>query len=127
MQHYAYQTRNRNVIKVFGRGLRISPKSSIIVCRAVTGLSLPRAQQLVDGMVAGTHDLKGKFYTNIAKEMSSLLKSANANAESKGLDPGRLMVHASTHQSFAFQTPRRFKQRGRQKKIAHVQLVLEQR
>lgn len=127
MQRYVLNPKPEKSVRVYGRGLRISAKSSAVVCKALTGKSLPKAQELVDSLLARKASLDGKYYTNIAKELSSLLKTAEANAEFKGLPPERLFLNASAHEGFTFRTPRRFKLRGRKKKIAHIQLVFQQR
>lgn len=125
--NYTLNPRPEKSIRVFGRGLRISAKSSAKVCKAITGLSLPKAQVLTSQLVEKKKSIGGKHYTNIATELHSLLKSAEANTEFKGMIPDRMFVHASAHESFTFQTPRRFKQRGRKRKISNIQLVLQQR
>jgi ribosomal protein L22 len=127
MHKYVMNPRPEKSVKVFGRGLRISLKSSVRVCRAITGLSLPRGRKLVEDLMSGKRSLDGKYYTNVAREISALLRLAEANSEFKGLDPSRMFIHASSHKGFTFQTPRRFKHRGKTRKITHIQLILEQR
>ncbi|MBL7160372.1 MAG: hypothetical protein ISS93_00780 [Candidatus Aenigmarchaeota archaeon] len=127
MQKYVKNPKPEKSVRVFGRGLRISSKSSAIVCKVLTGKSLPKGQSLLEGLISRKQNLSGKYYTNVVEELSNLLKIAEANAEFKGLSPERMFIHASAHQGFTFQTPRRFKLRGRQRKISHIQLILEQR
>lgn len=127
MNRYAYQPKSKNAVKVYGSGLRISSKSGALVCREVTGMSLPKAQQFTTGLVSKKRNLKGKYYTAVATSLSDLLKQAEASTEAKGFDPERMIVHASAHEGFTFRTPRRFKLRARKRKIAHLQLVLEQK
>jgi len=127
MNKYAYKPKTKKSVKVYGNGLRVSTKSSVTICKAVTGMSLPKAQKLTENLVEKKTSLGGKYYTGVASEMTSLLKRAEANTEFKGLEPERMIVHASAHKGFSFRTPRRFKLRGRKRKITHIQLVLEQK
>ena len=127
MQRYALEPKTEKSVKVFGRGLRISTKNSVIMCRAITGMILPKAQSLVENLLTRQQSLDGKYYTNVCKELLPLLKLAESNSEFKGLDPSRMFIHASAHEGFTFHTPRRFKRRGRKKKVTHLQLVLQKR
>jgi ribosomal protein L22 len=90
-------------------------------------MNLEKAKNLLANLVSEKHSLDGKYYTNASKEILSLLKSAESNAETKGLDTARLQVHASSHQGFRFMRPRRLKMRRTMKKISNVQVVLVER
>lgn len=123
-------TRNPNPkksVRVYGRNLRISTKDSTVVCRAVSSTSAAKAMNLLLNLAAEKVSLDGKYYTKSVGEMIVLLKLAESNAEAKGLDPERMLVHASAHQGFTYQTPRRFKLARRQGKMTNLQIVLEER
>jgi ribosomal protein L22 len=75
-------------------------------------------------MLSQTRDIDGRYYTNAATEILMLLKSAENNAEVKGLAAERLVVSASAHQGFTMFRPRRFKNRRQRRKVTHVQVVL---
>lgn len=125
MQRYAYQPKSSKAVRVAGNGLRISAKSAAVICRALTGMSLPKARLLADGLRDERRSLGGKFYTKTAAEIATLLEQAEKNAEFQSLAPERLIVHASAHEGFTFYTPRRFKLRRKMRKVAHVQVVCE--
>jgi large subunit ribosomal protein L22 len=127
MHRYAFNPDQKKSARVYGRGLNVSHKSSQILCRKITGMGLEKAKGLMEGLVSQKRSLDGKYYTNASREILSLLKSAESNAESKGLDTARLQVHASSHQGFRFMRPRRLKMRRTMKKIANVQMVLVER
>ena len=127
MHKYVLNPKPGKSVKVFGRALRVSTKSSVKVCSAITGKSLLKGKLFVENLVSQKHSLDGKYYTKSAKEIAGLLQSAEANAEFKGLDPTKMFIHASAHQGFTFMTPRRFKLRGRSRKVTHIQLILQQR
>lgn len=127
MLKYAQNPKPGNSVKVYGRNLRISRKSSAIVCRVLTGFNLDKGKRLLENLIAQKESLDGKYYTNVAKELSLLLRQAESNAEFKGLDTSRLFIHASAHKGFTFWRPRRFKLRRRKRKMTNIQLVLEQR
>jgi len=127
MHKYALKAKTVKSVKVYGRGLRVSAKDSSAICKEISGISLPKGKTLVEGLSSKKTSLGGKYYTNAANEISNLLKSAEASAEFKGLSPERMFIHASAHRGFTFMTPRRFKQRGKRRRVTHIQLVLEQR
>ena len=124
---YAHNPKPEKSVKVYGRGIAVSTKYSVLVCRKITGMSLGKAKNLLAGLASETLDLDGKYYTTISKEMLSLLNSAESNAEFKGLDPTRLTIHASAHKAFSYFRPRGMKRRREKKKMTNLQVVLEQR
>ena len=123
-------TRNPNPkksVKVYGRNLRISTKSSVNVCRAMSNTSAAKAMKLLQNLASQRVSLDGKYYTKPVGELLDLLKLAENNAEAKGLDPEKMVVFASAHQGFTYQTPRRFKLARRTAKMTNLQIVLEER
>lgn len=127
MNRYAYNPDEKKSARVFGRGLRISQKSSRTVCTRITGMTLDKGRRLLMNMLIQKESISGKYYTNITKEMLNLLRSAESNAESKGLEPSRLRIHASAHAGFRFYRPRGWKRRGERRKVCNIQMVLEER
>jgi large subunit ribosomal protein L22 len=113
-------------VKVYGRGLRVSRKNSTQVCREISGKPLLKALSLVQRLIDCKQSLDGKYYTNSSKEILNLLKSAQANAEFKGLEAERMVVMASAHQGFRFFRPRRFKMRRQRRKVTNIQVVLQE-
>ena len=124
---YAYNPKPEKSVKVYGRGLRISRRSSVTVCRALSGRNLEKGKLLLSGLLTEKQSLRGKYYTNVAKELDRLLTSAANNAEAKGLDPSKLFIHISAHKGFSFRRARRFKMRGERRKVTNIQVVLEER
>ena len=102
MFRYAFNPREEKSVRAYGRSLRVSGKSSQVLCSRINGQTLLRGRRLLNDLVAGRRSLNGKYYTNAANEILELLGSAQANAEAKGLDPEKLSIHASAHQGFSF-------------------------
>jgi len=127
MLKYALELNPKKSAKAYGRALNISTKHSVIVCRAVSGMNLVKAKSLLQDMLDGKRSMEGKYYTNVTMGMLNLLKSAEANAEFKGLDTSRLVVFASAHQGFTFHRPRRTKMKRMEKKVTNLQVVLQQK
>jgi len=127
MLRYAFNPANDKLVRVYGRGLSVSNRNSIKICRAITGKPLPKAKSFVERMVSGKGDLDGKYYTNASKEILNLLKSAEDNAEFRGLDAKRMIVNASAHKGFAYYRPRRFKMKRQTKKVTHIQIVCQEK
>ncbi len=124
---YAFNPKGKKSAKAYGNGLRVSRKSSIIVCSRITGMGLDKGRTFLMNLLLQKQSIGGKYYTNVTKEVVNLLRSAETNAEFKGLDPSKMMIHASAHKGFTFFRPRGYKRRREQRKMANVQIVLEER
>jgi ribosomal protein L22 len=122
---YALNPKPKKSSRVYGRNLRVSTKNSVAVCRAVSGMTLKKAESLLEGMVSGKRDLNGKHYTKTAEEILGLLRSARNNADFQGLEPDNMVVRVSAHKGFKLWTPRRFKLRRTTGKNTNIQVVLE--
>lgn len=127
MRKYVRNPKPEKSVKVFGRGLRISNKNSVLVCKKISGMNLEKGKVFLERLVSKKESMDGKYYTNAAKEISQLLMQAEHNADFKGLDTSRIIIFASAHKGFTFWRPRRFKLRRRKRKVTHIQIVLEQR
>lgn len=114
-------------VMVYGRGLRISRKSSVTVCHAIAGKPIGKGKGLLDRLAAKKESLRGKYYTNVVEQLSLLLDSAAKNAEFKGLDPDRLIIHASAHKGFTLYRPRNWKRRREKRKVTNIRLLLTER
>jgi large subunit ribosomal protein L22 len=124
---YTYNPNPNKSAQSYGRALRISTKGSVVVCRAVSGMRLEKGKALLQDLLDQKRSLSGKYYTNVAKQILNIIKSAESNAESKGLDTDRLHIHVSAHQGFTFYRPRGWKRRREQRKVTNLQIVLEVR
>ena len=127
MLEYSMNPIPKKSSRAYGRSLRISPISSKIVCKAITGRNLDKGKRLLQGMLDETRSLDGKYYTNTTKQILDIVRSAEANAEFKGLDISRMIIHASAHEGFTFMRPRRLKIRRTKRKITNIQVVLLQK
>jgi large subunit ribosomal protein L22 len=127
MLKYAREAKPSKSVKVYGRNLRISTKSSAIVCKAISNTSLAKAKKTLENLIAEKQNLNGKYYTKVTKEMLNLVKTAESNAEFKGLDTEKMVTHASAHKGFNYRTPRRFKLARRTGRMTNIQVVLEER
>ncbi len=90
-------------------------------------MHLDKGMALLEGMLAQNRDLDGKYYTNTTREVLDLLKSCAANADAKGLEAHKLVIHASAHTGFTFYRPRRMKSGRQQRKVTNLQMILEVR
>jgi len=124
MAKYTFNLNPAKCVKAYGRALKISTKYSKIVCRKITGMTLEKGKKLLEDLINQKRSLDGKYYTKISKELLSLLKHAENNAEYKGMDVSRMIIHASAHKGFTFRRPRNLKRRGEKMKITNIQIVL---
>lgn len=113
--------------KACNNNLRISSKNAEIVCRAIRKKKLSVARRLLEGLVDGTRDLRGKYYTKAAAEILGLLGSCEKNAENLGLDKGRLFVHASASEGTHMRRGRRKASFGSRMKMTNVEVMLIER
>ena len=90
-------------------------------------MRLEKGKSLLQDMLDQKRSLDGKYYTNTTRQLLNMLKSAEANAESKGLDTENLHIHATAHKGFSFFRPRGWKRRRERAKVTHLQVVLEAR
>ena len=127
MLKYAYKSNPAKSVKVYGRSMRISSKSSVIVCRKITGMSIDKGRDFLLRLSRHKDSINGKYYDNVTNSLIMLLKSAEGNAENKGLDPNKLFIHASAHQGFSFWRPRAWKMRRQKRKMTNIQFILEER
>lgn len=127
MHKYIMNPKKEKSVKVYGRGLRVSRKNSVIVCKEISGKPLLKAKALVERLVSQEQDLEGKYYTNVSKQILELLRSAENNTENKGLDAERMTVMASAHQGYRYFRPRRFKNRRQRRKVTHIQVVCQEK
>lgn len=127
MNRYALASDSRKSVRVMGKALNLSYKSSGFICKTITGMPLTRARELLDGIESGKKSLDGRYYSKTVAEFTRLLAQAEHNAEFKGMDPARLVIFASASKAFGFWRPRRFKLRRREKKLANIQIVLKAR
>lgn len=121
---YAFNAETEKFARAYGSSLRISTKNSVCICRALRGKNVIKGRRLLENLVSKKESLDGKYYSNAASEILDLLKSAESNAEFKGLDTERLIINASAHKGFTFFRPRRMKMRRDKRKVTNVQMVL---
>ncbi|MBN2368551.1 50S ribosomal protein L22 [Candidatus Woesearchaeota archaeon] len=139
---YIIKQMDDTMAKVYGRDLSISTKYSVEVCNALRGKPIGRAKRLLENVIEKKEPIRigrfnrdtahkrgigpGKYPVNVATEILNLLKSAESNAQNKGLSTKDLVVmHISAHKA---SSPWHFgRQRRRKMKRTHVQLVLQER
>ena len=139
---YAFQEYDeKTMARAYGRGLSISAKKAVEVCHWIKGKSLSNAIKMLEDVVALRKAVpyvrfnqelahqratgSGGFPVNVAKSVIFLLKSAEANATSKGLNESSLrIVHICAH------TGSRPFRHGRKRRVkakrTHVEVVLKE-
>jgi large subunit ribosomal protein L22 len=143
---YAYEGTDKTA-RAMGRSLKISPKHSVEICREIRGKYLDDAKNYLEQViqkkkavpfkrhnkkVGHRHGLEGwdagRYPVKAAREVLSVLESAEANAEYQGMDSENLkIVHISSHRGYIIRgfIPRAF---GRASPFntptTHLQVVL---
>ncbi|MCS7125329.1 MAG: 50S ribosomal protein L22 [Aigarchaeota archaeon] len=151
MPNWGYSVKELDPAKTVKASLRevdVSPKFSREVCRAIIGLSIPKAKKLMEDVIAKKKMIPyrryrkkraqhaqtkgpGGYPVKVAKLMLKLLESLEANAEFKGLDPEQVVIrYAVAHKgrvltkfierAFGRATPY-------EKTLTHIELIGEVR
>lgn len=145
---YAYDDEDSSkTVRAMGKTLKISPKHSVEICRAIRGMNVEKAKDYLNEVIEmkkavpfKRHNKKvghrkglqgwpsGRYPVKAAKEILRIVENAEANAEYKGLDTENLKIlHSSSHKGFVIKggIPRAF---GRvtpfNTPTTHVQIVL---
>ena len=149
MPHWEYSVKELDETRTVKASLRevdLSPKWSREVCRAIIGLTIPEARNLMEDVIEmkrmipyrrykrkRAHHAQtrgpGGYPIKVARLMLKLLESLEANADFKGLDPDEVViVHAAAHKGRRI---RKFIERayGRatpyDKQLVHIEVVGE--
>lgn len=120
-----------------GRALPVSPKHCQEICRAIRGLPLDKAKRLLDDVInmrkaipfkQHYHNLghrkgavgPGRYPILACKEILAIVRSAESNAQFKGLTIGDLyLAHAIAQQGFHIR-----RREGHRAKRTHIEIVL---
>ena len=113
-----------NYAKATGANMKISKKSSYVICDVIRGKPLTRARRLLEDLAAERRSLRGKYYSKTVKQILMLLNSCEKNAEFKGLDMDRLFVHASAHKGSHMRRRRRKGAFGTDMKSTNMEIML---
>ena len=136
--------------KASGRELKVSHKASREICKALKGMMLTDAKQYLRDVAAKkkaipytrynkklphrhglTNSFCGRYPIKASEEILDVLKSAQANAENKGLDVDRLrIIHAAAYQGIKLKRYMRRAQGRSSPKYdttTHVEIVLDEK
>jgi len=131
-----------NMAKASGRFLNISVKKAIEVCNSIRGRKLDYGLKLLDRAIEKKSPIPyrryncggtghkpgmgpGRYPVKTCIEIKKILKSAEANAEQKGLDLRNLLIRNICAQKAP--TTRHYgRLRGRRMKRSHIEVVLEE-
>ncbi len=107
----------------------VSPLKSRVVIDLIRGKNIAKAKNLLNGLLDEKISIKGKQYTKTAQTLLQFLESAEANAKQNKLNTEKLFIKTISAdkgpKSFKGRTRWRF--RGRKKKSANLNVILEER
>ena len=110
--------------RAYGNNLDISTKNAQKICRVIRGKRLSTAKKILDGLITQKKSIDGKYYTKAANAILSLLRSAEKNADFRGLDIDSLHVHISASRGVIRYRGRRKADFGRRMKFTNVEVIL---
>jgi len=139
-----------NQVRASARDLRVSFKEMVELARELRGKSLEDARRVLEDVIALRRPIPfrrykkevghrrqlqgwkaGRYPVKAAKLVMKLLKSAEANAEQKGLDTERLFIrHIAAQQGPKLRRffPRAYgRATSKVEQLVHVEVVLEER
>ncbi len=142
-QRYAFKDYNKETMaRVLGKSLPVSTKESVMICNALRHKRVKRCLALLQNVIEQKEAIPytrfnrdtahrpgkmaaGRYPEKACGEILALLKSAIANAQFKGFNTENLEVtHVCAHRA---SRPFRFgRQRRRQMKRTHVEIVLQE-
>lgn len=152
MPHWGYSFKEYDpatMARASVREIRVSPKASVEVCRAVKGLTIEEARRLLEDVIAKERPIPfrrykkkvahkrglqgwyaGRYPVKVARAMLKLLDSLEANAEQKGLDLERLrIIHAAAYGGMKLKRymPRAFgRSSPKFETLTHIELVAKE-
>jgi len=136
--------------KASGREVRVSHKNTREVCHAIKGMALAHAKEYLTNVIikkqpvpftrfkkkAGhRHGIEkafaGRYPVKAAKKVLTVIQSAEANAENKGLDVDRLRVmHAAAYPGMKIKrfTPRAHgRSSPKYDTLTHIEIILDEK
>ncbi len=143
-QKYAATEFNaEHMARARGLSLPISVKKSVEICDLIRFKNLQKAKDILNNIMLknmpvplkkfnrGVAHKKGKiaggsYPINASKEILAVLKSAESNAQFKGLDTSSMIIkHICAHK--AKKQPHYGRMRGRTMKRTHIEIILEEK
>jgi len=139
--NYSTKTYGENMSRAQGRNLSISTKNSVEICRSLRNKNLQKGKKFLENVISMEEPVPyarynqdtahrrgmgpGRYPINAAKEILTILKSAESNAQSKGLNTSKMViVHINAHKA---SVPWRYgRQRRRKAKRTHIEVVLSE-
>ena len=138
---YKYSTEiGENCAKAVGLALDISTKQSVMICDMLRKKPLPKAKILLEQVIKKKHAVPfirfkrdvghkpgiaaGRYPIKACSQILKLLKSAEANAQFKGLSTANLVIRHIIAQKGA--KAMRYGRRHRRAKRTHIEIVLEE-
>jgi len=126
-----------------GLGLSISTKDSIEICNKIRGRTTVSAKALLERVIAMEEPIRYTRFTNglghrkgdggtgrwplgACKALLKIVKTAEANAQVKGLDVGKLFI-ASIIPNRGSRSPHHGRKRGIQNKSTHIEITVEEK
>lgn len=125
-----------------GRDLSISTKQSVEICSNIRNKPLKQGKRILEDVITEQRAIRytrfnrglghkpgmasGRYPIKAATHILAVLKSAEANAQVKGLNTGNLsIVHMSAHKAAR---PLHYgRQRGTTMKRTHIEIVLQEK
>lgn len=139
---YAFNSYNKELmVRAVGRDMSISKKQSVEICKWICRRPLQKAKKILEETIALKRAIPftrfnwnvghragmgpGRYPQKAAREILAVLKSAEANAQVKGLNTGNLqIIHINAQKA---STPLHYgRQRGTHMKRTHVEIVLQE-
>lgn len=107
----------------------VSLKDSRILLKEIKGGKVDRMKKYLDDLIDEKRSLEGKYFTKTAKELLGILKSAEANAKNKTMNIDRLFIRNARADKGEKRilAKSRAPHRGREGKVANIEIVVEER
>jgi large subunit ribosomal protein L22 len=113
--------------KIFGA--RISPKHALILCKELRRKKLDKARAFLESLIDGKRNIDGKFYPKAAGKFLEMIRTVEANAKQKNLNPERLFISKiKADNAVRFYRPRSlWHLRGQKARAVNLTIEVEER
>jgi ribosomal protein L22 len=104
---------------------RVSTITSEIVCGEINRMIFRKAKAFMEDLVDEKQSIKGKYYTNVAVEVLSLVRLLESNAINRGITPDDMELFICAHMGPKMLRGRRKRNYGMKIKISHIHAILK--
>ena len=108
---------------------KVSLKDSVIIFKNIKNKQTEKAKEFLNKLLKREVSIDGRYYDETTREILSLIRDVENNAEAKGLNTDKLYIKEGiVGKQFRFMLPKsRYSHRGKEAKICRLNMKVEER